>query len=373
LSKWKKSLLVVSHDIDLLNTVCTDIIYLNFTAKTLEQYRGNYDHFLEKREEKRKKHEKDYNNQQKEIKRLQKQAQQQKSVGQKPVKAGAKKERSAGTGREVKNAAAKNAKNAAEELEKLVRIPPPEKDYRVSFNFPEPGTLPHPVLQVKEVTFTYPPKTENEKPHIIFDNLTLGIGLDTRIALVGPNGAGKSTLLNLLTGALEPTGGEVIINRKLKMAKFNQHTHEQLDLAKNPCELLMSLHPGMKLDEARRHLGRFGITGKIQLNKIETLSGGQRSRVVFAILTLEEPHILMMDEPTNNLDIESIEALCVALREFKGGVVLVTHDQNLIAQGCNRIWCIDGDKRVVEFPGDFHEYQKRLIAKLDFSELEEIL
>lgn len=148
LSKWKKSLLIVSHDIDMLNTVCTDIIYLNYTAKTLEQYRGNYDHFLEKREEKRKKHEKDYENQQKEIKRLRKQAQAQKSVAQKPAKAGAKKERGAGGGREKKNSAAKNAKSAAEQLENLVLIPPPEKDYRVKFTFPEPGALPHPVLQV---------------------------------------------------------------------------------------------------------------------------------------------------------------------------------------------------------------------------------
>jgi len=200
LSKWKKSLLIVSHDIDMLNTVCTDIIYLNFAQKKLEQYRGNYDHFLEKREEKRRKHEKDYDKQQKEIKALRKQAQTQKSVGPKAVKAGQKKERGAGGGREVTNSAAKNAKKAAETLEAMVLIPPPEKDYRVTFTFPEPGSLPHPVLQVKDAGFTYPPKNESDKPHVIFEKLNLGIGLDTRIALVGPNGAGKSTLLNMLTG-----------------------------------------------------------------------------------------------------------------------------------------------------------------------------
>src|SRR5438128_12634802 len=105
--------------------------------------------------------------------------------------------------------------------------------------------------------FSYPPKVESSKLSVIFVKLNLGIALDTRIAMVGPNGAGKSTLLNLLNGTLQPTKGEVVIARKLKMAKFNQHTHEQLDLSKTPCELLMSLHEGMKLDDARRHLGRY--------------------------------------------------------------------------------------------------------------------
>eukprot|EP01087_Luapelamoeba_hula_P019020 TRINITY_DN6241_c0_g1_i1.p1 TRINITY_DN6241_c0_g1~~TRINITY_DN6241_c0_g1_i1.p1 ORF type:complete len:701 (+),score=184.17 TRINITY_DN6241_c0_g1_i1:83-2185(+) len=381
LAKWKKTLVIVSHDIDLLNNVCTDIIHVNHHHKTLEHYRGNYDHFVQVRKEKRRKYEKDYENQQKEIKRLRKAAEQKQQVGPKQGRAGERKEKQGTGGRDKKNAAQKNAKTAKEQLEGIVLLAPPERDYKVRFEFSEPGSLPHPVLQVKDASFSYapPPSADPAAPvpkmRIIFDKINLGIDLDSRVALVGPNGAGKSTLLGMLTGKLEATVGEIIISRKLKMAKFDQHTTEQLDafLDKSPVEYLQSLFSDMKVDECRKHLGKYGITGKTQINELRTLSGGQKSRVVFAKLALEKPHILMLDEPTNNLDIESIEALCKGLSRFKGGVVLVTHDQNLIAQGCNRIWCIDGDTTVKEFDGDFHQYQKRLVEKLDFSDLEDML
>lgn len=374
LAKWKKTLLVVSHDIDLLNNVCTDIIHLDHTMKKLDQYKGNYDHFVQRREEKLQKHVKDYEKQQKEIARLRKQAQTQAAVANKG-KAGVKKERSGGgTGREKKNAAAKKAKQKGEELKDMVLIPKPEKAYKVSFSFPEPERLPHPVLQVKDVSFAYPPKqgADPSRAPLIFDDINLGIDLDSRVALVGPNGAGKSTLLGLLNGKLTPTKGEVIISRKLRIAKFDQHTTEQLDLSQTPVEFMMATSPGMSEQDARKHLGRYGLSGKTQMNRLDTLSGGQKSRAVLASLALRTPHLLFLDEPTNHLDIESIRALCEALAEFKGGVVLVTHDQNLIARGCNRIWCIDGDQKVKEFDGDFYEYQKRRIAQLDFSELEEL-
>jgi len=374
LSRWTKTLFIVSHDIELLNHVCTDIVHLEHTAKRLDQYKGNYDHFVERRKEKLTKWISDFEKQKKEIARLRKQSQAQKST-KTAGKAGQRKEKRGGGGRETKNAAQNQAKAARQKLEALKLIPQPPKQYKVSFKFPTPERLSHPVLQIKNISFHYPLKEgeENEEPAWIFKDINMGIDLDSRVALVGPNGAGKSTLLNLITGDLEPTVGEVVINRKLRAAKFDQHSTEQLPMDRTPVQYCQDISPELTEQECRKILGRYGLTGKVQVNLIETLSGGQKSRVKFAGLALQSPHILFLDEPTNHLDIESIEALCESLAVFEGGVVLVTHDQNLIAKGCNFIWCVDGDGTIHQFDGDFYKYQKQLINSLNFDDLEDLL
>ncbi|ELR18874.1 ABC transporter, ATPbinding domain containing protein [Acanthamoeba castellanii str. Neff] len=371
LSKWKKTLLVVSHDVDLLNNVCTDII--SISQQKLFQYRGNYDAFEHIASEQLRQQIKAYEKQQKQIK----QAKIEKGKAGKAEDAAKKKAKEKGKGgggggnrREGSNQAKKAAMRKVREVEEMEKIAKPPKDYRVSFSFEEADPLPHPVLQVQEVGYRYPAGPGEPENPFIFENLNLGIDLDTRIALVGRNGAGKSTLLNLLTGDAEPSKGMIITSRKLRIARFTQHFVDQLTMDQTPVEYLMTRFSGMSEQEARNQLGKFGLTGKVHLNKLGTLSGGQKSRVVFATLANSKPHILFLDEPTNHLDIQSIKALADSLREFNGGVVLVTHDQYLISAACNRIWCVEGNGKVFEFPGDFKAYSEKLLEEIAFHEEE---
>ncbi|KAL6051407.1 ATP-binding cassette sub- F member 1 [Balamuthia mandrillaris] len=370
LTKWKKTLLIVSHDVDLLNNVCTDIIHL--FDKQLDHYKGNYETFEKRSAEKLRAQQKAYEKQEKMIKAA-------KIAKGKAAKAeNTAKSKKAGKGgggnrREASNQAKTQAMRQVKKVEEMEKIKKPPKDYQVQFLFPDPEELSHPVLQVKDVGFKYPPRTEDgggsssgNTPYI-FKDLNLGVDLDSRIALVGRNGAGKSTLLNLLTGELEPSEGDIIRHRKLRIARFTQHFVDQLPMDITPVEYLMQLNPEYKEQDARNMLGKFGLTGKVHLQKMDTLSGGQKSRVVFSTISIKNPHILFLDEPTNHLDIQSIRALADALSKFKGGVVLVTHDQYLIGAACNRIWKVDSSSQtVVEFEGEFSDYQQELINSLDW-------
>ena len=172
---------------------------------------------------------------------------------------------------------------------------------------------------------------------MLFCNLDLSVDEGSRIALLGPNGAGKTTLLRVLTGALQPTEGTVSISVHARIECIDQHQVEQLDVTSSPLHYMLSQFPpepghGVADHEKamRRHLGRFGVSGGLATQRIRTLSGGQRCRVVLARAMYKRPHILVMDEPTNYLDLETVEALISALSSFKGGVLLVSHDQHFI-------------------------------------------
>ena len=152
--------------------------------------------------------------------------------------------------------------------------------------------------------------------------------MDSRIAIVGANGTGKSTLLNLITGALQPVKGDVQRHAALKLGKYSQHSADQLPYDKSPLEYLESKYaekfPNKDMQFWRGQIGRFGLTGAHQTSAIRTLSDGLRNRVVFSQLAMENPHILLLDEPTNHLDMDSIDALANAIKEFEGGVVIVS-------------------------------------------------
>jgi ATP-binding cassette subfamily F protein 3 len=156
-------------------------------------------------------------------------------------------------------------------------------------------------------------------------NINFAIDMETRIAIVGANGVGKSTLLKLLVNSLDLTSGNQYRNGRLSLSMFTQHHIDQL----------MVDFPGSTQETYRSHLGSFGVTGTLALRPNYLLSGGQKSRVAFALAMWKNPHILVLDEPTNHLDIDAVNALIIALNNFQGGVIIVSHDQHLISTVCD--------------------------------------
>jgi len=169
--------------------------------------------------------------------------------------------------------------------------------------------------------------------------------------MLGANGVGKSTLIKLILGELEPDEGKIKLNEGARTACFTQHHQDLLELDKTPVELLQKIFAdrNVKDQEARNHLGALGIKGDLALQKIELLSGGQKSRVSFAILTFLKPHLIIMDEPTNHLDLDTIEALLNALNSFVGGVILVSHDQYFLNKAVTEFWGINAEGKLKVF------------------------
>ncbi|KAG7033624.1 ABC transporter F family member 4, partial [Cucurbita argyrosperma subsp. argyrosperma] len=360
LCRWKKTLVVVSHDRDFLNSVCNEIIHLHDFK--LHFYRGNFDGFESGYEQRRKEMNKKfeiYDKQVKAAKRSGSRAQQEKVKDRAKFAA-------------AKEASKNKSKGKVNEDDPLPEAPRKWRDYSVEFHFPEPTELTPPLLQLIEVSFSYPNREDFR-----LSNVDVGIDMGTRVAIVGPNGAGKSTLLNLLAGDLVPTEGEVRRSQKLRIGRYSQHFVDLLTMEETPVQYLLRLHPdqeGLSKQEAvRAKLGKFGLPSHNHLTPIAKLSGGQKARVVFTSISMSKPHILLLDEPTNHLDMQSIDALADALDEFTGGVVLVSHDSRLISRVCedeekSEIWVVENGT-VEFFPGTFDEYkeelQKEIKAEVD--------
>jgi len=223
--------------------------------------------------------------------------------------------------------------------------------------FPEPELLFPPVLQLDAVTFGYDSSLK------ILNNVDLSANMQSRICIVGDNGAGKTTLLKLVTGDLEPSAGIRHAHRNLVLGYFSQHHVDGLDLDVSSVELLARRYPGKPSEMYRNILGQFGVSGELALQPILSLSGGQKSRVAFAALAMTCPHLLILDEPTNHLDIETVDALGRCLNTFKGGVILVSHDERLVKTVCKELWvCANATVKTVE--GGFDEYRKMVEREL---------
>jgi ATP-binding cassette subfamily F protein 2 len=338
LSKWNKILLLISHSQDFLNNVCTHTIHFTHKQK-LEYYDGNYDQFVKTKSELEENQMKQYAWEQDQMKSM--------------------KEYIARFG----HGTSKNAKQAQSKqkvLDKMVRgglTTKPEVEKPMNFKFPDPGHLPPPVLAFHDVSFGYP----NCEP--LYTSVNFGVDLDSRVALVGPNGAGKTTLVKLMSGELMPSQGDIRPHGHLKIGRFTQHFVDVLQLDKTPLEFFDTVYPGTPREEQRKYLGRFGISGKMQVQKMAELSDGQKSRVVFAKLGRDAPHILLLDEPTNHLDMESIDALAKAVNEFEGGLVLVSHDMRLISQVAKEIWICD-HKTITMYQGDINNFKMDMRAQL---------
>uniref|UniRef100_A0A5F9CZN0 ATP-binding cassette sub-family F member 1 n=1 Tax=Oryctolagus cuniculus TaxID=9986 RepID=A0A5F9CZN0_RABIT len=342
LQGWRKTLLIVSHDQGFLDDVCTDIIHLD--AQRLHYYRGNYMTFKKMYQQKQKELLKQYEKQEKRLKEL--------KAGGKSTKQAEKQTKEALT-RKQQKCRRKNQDEESQEAPELLKRP---KEYTVRFTFPNPPPLSPPVLGLHGVTFGY----EGQKP--LFKNLDFGIDMDSRICIVGPNGVGKSTLLLLLTGKLTPTRGEMRKNHRLKIGFFNQQYAEQLHMEETPTEYLQRSF-NLPYQDARKCLGRFGLESHAHTIQICKLSGGQKARVVFAELACREPDVLILDEPTNNLDIESIDALGEAINEYQGAVIVVSHDARLITETNCQLWVVE-EQSVSQIDGDFEDYKREVLEAL---------
>uniref|UniRef100_A0A8D8WX18 ATP-binding cassette sub-family F member 1 n=1 Tax=Cacopsylla melanoneura TaxID=428564 RepID=A0A8D8WX18_9HEMI len=340
LQTWKKTLLVVSHDQSFLNNICTDIIHLDM--KKLFYYKGNFTLFKKMYVQKRKELIKEYELQEKQIREM-------KSQGMSKEKAEKQHNHKA-----LKEQARKRVqKDDDDGPQELLEKP---REYIVKFRFPNPPYLPPPVLGLHDVTFSYP------GGKVLLEKVNFGLDMESRVAVVGPNGIGKSTFLNLLKGELTSNKGELRKSPRLRIGKFDQHSGEHLFPDDTPCEYLMKLF-NLPYEKSRRQLGMFGLPSYAHTIPIRDLSGGQKARVALAELTLNNPDILILDEPTNNLDIESIDALAEAIKNYQGGVILVSHDERLIRETDCELWALE-KKAVRKFNGDFDDYREKLLTSL---------
>ncbi|OLN85106.1 Protein GCN20 [Colletotrichum chlorophyti] len=335
LQGYPSTVLVVSHDRAFLNEVATDIIHQH--SQRLDYYRGaNFESFYATREERKKTLKREYENQMAQRAHLQ-----------------------AFIDKFRYNAAkSSEAQSRIKKLEKMPVLEPPETEYSVKFKFPDVEKMTPPIIQMSGVTFGYSPDK------VLLRNVDLDVQLDSRIGIVGPNGAGKTTVLKLLIGKLSPTAGLISQNPRLRVGFFAQHHVDALDLTMSAVSFMAKTYPGRTDEEYRRQLGAFGITGTTGLQKMAVLSGGQKSRVAFACLALTNPHILVLDEPSNHLDIEAMDALADALKEFQGGVLMVSHDVTMLQTVCTSLWVCDGGT-VEKFPGDVQAYKKRIASQAD--------
>jgi ATP-binding cassette subfamily F protein 3 len=334
LQEWTSTILIVSHDRKFLNTICTDIIHLH--SRRLDQYKGNYENYEKAMHEKLTLQQREYEAQ------LQLRQHIQEFIDK--FRYNAKR--------------ASMVQSRIKMLERMPVLQPVEFESQIHFRFGDCEKLTGSVLQLDEVSFKY-----TKDSTLIFQNICVGSQSDSRICIVGENGAGKTTLLKILLGDLAPSSGTRHTNRRLNIGYFTQHHVDQLDMDMSPLELLVERFAGLTQEDYRASLGRFGLSGDIVFQSIATLSGGQKSRLAFACLSLAKPNYLIMDEPTNHLDVETVDALGKALNEFKGGVVLVSHDERLIELVCKELWVVK-DRTVTNLEGGLEEYKKHVYRQL---------
>lgn len=340
LKKWERTLVLVSHSQDFLNGVCTNMI--DMRGKQLLYYGGNYDSYIKTRSEQETNQMKAYTKQQEEIAHI------KKFIA------------SAGTYANLVRQA-KSRQKILDKMEADGFIQPVVEDRVFSFRFADVEKLPPPVLSFDNVTFSYSGDPKDD----LYRNIDLGFDMDSRTALVGPNGVGKSTLLRLMTGKLSPTEGVVTRHTHLKLGVYSQHSAEQLDLTKSALDFVREKYREKSQDYQywRQQLGKYGLSGDSQTALIGTLSEGQKSRIVFALLAIDGPNMLLLDEPTNGLDIPTIDSLADAINAFSGGVVVVSHDFRLLDKIAKQILVCE-NRTIRQWDGTISEYKNYLRKKM---------
>ncbi len=330
LKKYRGTLLIISHDRTILNSLCGYIVH--FDNKKLAVYSGNYDTFRRTRNEQKEMLERSFKKQEQKRRHLESFVERFR----------------------YKASKAKQAQSRIKLLEKMPEVTLLADDPSVKFDFPEPSELASPLVNMENVSAGYGDK-------VILKRLNLSIDNGDRIALLGANGNGKSTFAKLLSGRLQPLGGEMRCTPKLKVGYFAQHQTEELPLEKTAAEYMATLMPEADETKVRAHLARFGLGKEKALTRISLLSGGEKARLLFAAMTRNAPELLILDEPTNHLDMEARDALVEALNEYAGSVILVTHDLHLIELVADDLWLVDkGGCR--PYDGDLDDYKELLLS-----------
>jgi ATP-binding cassette subfamily F protein 3 len=337
LTQYAGTMIVISHDREFLDAVTRTTVHID--NETLTRYGGNYSAFEELRAQQLTLQQAAFSKQQDKIAHLQKFIDRFKAKATK----------------------AKQAQSRVKALERMERIAPVLTSADFSFEFREPPALPNPMLSIRDAVFGY--QTEaGEKP--IVQGVSRTVLPGQRIGILGANGQGKSTFVKTVARAIPLLSGKLTEGKGLTIGYFAQQELDVLRENDTPLEhmvrLALQVSPDAREQELRNFLGNFRFVGDMVGQKVGTMSGGEKARLVLAMIVWQRPNLLLLDEPTNHLDLVTREALAMALNEFEGTVMLVSHDRALLRAVCDEFWLVS-NHGISPFDGDLDDYQRYLL------------
>ena len=331
LQSYRGTLFLISHDRDFLDAIVNHIAHIE--QQTLTLYRGGYSDFERQRAEKLALQQAMFEKQQRKVSHL------QSYIDRFRVQA----------------TKARQAQSRIKALERMEMISAAHVDSQFGFEFRPPAAAPDPLLVLDGVDVGY-----GETAAISRIELTIRPG--ERIGLLGKNGAGKSTLIKLLAAELPMQKGKRVEGKDLKIGYFAQHQLEQLRPNESPVQHMLRLDPTTREQEHLNYLGGFDFKGDMARSPCEHFSGGEKSRLALALLIWSRPNLLLLDEPTNHLDLEMRHALTLALQDYQGGVILVSHDRALLRASCDQFKLV-ADGALQAFDGDLDDYKNWLATQ----------
>lgn len=333
LRAYAGTLLIISHDREFLDAVTGHTLHLAQGTATL--YTGNYSQFERLRAERLAQQGAMAEQQKRQIAHLQSFVDRFKAKASK----------------------AKQAQARVKMIERITVLAPAMADSEFSFRFPEPAKLPSPLIKLDAAAAGY--QLPDGSTRQVLSELKLNLEPGDRIGLLGANGAGKSTFVRLLCGELKPRLGEVLRHNDLRVGYFAQHQLEQLDAQASPMTHFQRLDPNAGESAIRSFLGGFNFRGDRVFEAVGPFSGGEKARLALAMVVYGKPNLLLLDEPTNHLDLDMRQALELALQEYPGALVLVSHDRHLVDATCDTLWRV-ASGHVQPFEGDLDDYARWL-------------
>jgi ATP-binding cassette subfamily F protein 3 len=328
LRSYEGTLILISHDRDFLDSTVSHILHLANGILTL--YSGNYSAYEIQKEARMQEQQATYDKQQLQIAHLNSYIERFRAQATK----------------------ARQAQSRIKTLERMDKIAALHVHSPFQFTFLTPLNSPNPLLRLDEASVAYPGQT---RPTL--DELDFSIEHGARIGLLGPNGAGKSTLIKLMANSLSLSTGQRIEGKGLKIGYFAQHQLEALRMEYSPIWHMQQLDPYTREQEHRNFLGGFNFRGEMATGSVENFSGGEKARLSLALLIWQKPNLLLLDEPTNHLDLEMRDALTLALQEYEGALLVVSHDRHFLRAITDSFWLIDKGN-VQPFEGDLDDYKR---------------
>ena len=336
LSAYEGTVLVISHDTEFLDAVAQTI--LHFDQGKLIRYKGGYESFVLQRAERLRQTRIAWERQTRETTRLQSFIDRFKAKASK----------------------AKQAQSRVKALARMEQLAPIHAETGIDIRIPSPESMPDPLLVLEHMDAGY--VSDNGDPVTILRDVNLMVRGGDRIGILGVNGAGKSTLVKTLAGLLPVMNGQRRASKGLEIGYFAQHQLDMLDLSSSPLQHLARLAPQTREQELRNYLGGFGFGGDRVTDAVLPFSGGEKARLALSLIVWQRPNLLLLDEPSNHLDVETREALTTALAEFGGSMLLVSHDRHLLRTTVDSFWIV-ADGHVQSFDGDLEDYRDWLTQR----------